>query len=231
MRDPESFAVYLHDLIDHEKMAAARRGNALGVRLNTLSDIPPSVFESIIKAHPDVAFYDYTKMNYDPIAPNHHYTYSSTGLSQPDIGVENPFQNWKKMRDRLDRGDNVAMAFSHKDGYASPKMIHDEETGRYYRVVSGDEHDFRPLDIQDEGKAGVIVALKNIASDLSHANAAQKTNGFFVHHDPGVQKDKKGKLVRDENGNPITTNLIYSVKPQAQKRAPATIFRRIESNV
>lgn len=231
MRDPESFAVYLHDLIDHEKIAAARRGNLLGVRLNTLSDIPPSVFAPIIKAHPDVAFYDYTKMNYDPIAPNHHYTYSSTGVSQPEIGVENPFQNWHKSRDRLDQGENVAMAFSHKSGEAFPRMIHDEETGRHYKVVSGDEHDFRPLDIQDEGKAGVIVALKNIAKDLGHETAAQKSSGFFVRHDPGFVKDKKGNFVKDENGDRIPQNLIYTIRAQQKKRSPLTVFRRSGENV
>ncbi len=231
MRDPESFAVYLHDLIDHEKIAAARRGNLLGVRLNTLSDIPPSVFAPIIKAHPDVAFYDYTKMNYDPIAPNHHYTYSSTGVSQPEIGIENPFQNWHKSRDRLNQGENVAMAFSHKSGEAFPRMIHDEETGRHYKVVSGDEHDFRPLDIQDEGKAGVIVALKNIAKDLGHETAAQKSNGFFVRHDPGFVKDKKGNFVKDENGDRIPQNLIYTIRAQQKKRSPLTVFRRSGENV
>ena len=231
MRDPESFAVYLHDLIDHEKIAAARRGNLLGVRLNTLSDIPPSVFAPIIKAHPDVAFYDYTKMNYDPIAPNHHYTYSSTGVSQPEIGVENPFQNWHKSRDRLDQGENVAMAFSHKSGEAFPRMIHDEETGRHYKVVSGDEHDFRPLDIQGEGKAGVIVALKNIAKDLGHETAAQKSSGFFVRHDPGFVKDKKGNFVKDENGDRIPQNLIYTIRAQQKKRSPLTVFKRSGENV
>ena len=231
MRDPESFAVYLHDLIDHEKIAAARRGNLLGVRLNTLSDIPPSVFAPIIKAHPDVAFYDYTKMNYDPIAPNHHYTYSSTGVSQPEIGVENPFQNWHKSRNRLDQGENVAMAFSHKSGEAFPRMIHDEETGRHYKVVSGDEHDFRPLDIQDEGKAGVIVALKNIAKDLGHETAAQKSNGFFVKHDPGFVKDKKGNFVKDENGDRIPQNLIYTIRAQQKKRNPLTVFKRSGQDV
>jgi hypothetical protein len=231
MRDPESFAVYLHDLIDHEKIAAARRGNLLGVRLNTLSDIPPSVFAPIIKAHPDVAFYDYTKMNYDPIAPNHHYTYSSTGVSQPEIGVENPFQNWHKSRDRLDQGENVAMAFSHKSGEAFPRMIHDEETGRHYKVVSGDEHDFRPLDIQDEGKAGVIVALKNIAKNLGHETAAQKSNGFFVKHDPGFAKDKKGNFVKDENGDRIPQNLIYTIRAQQKKRNPLTVFKRSGQDV
>ena len=140
------------------------RGSHLGVRLNVLSDLSPKIMEPIIKAHPDVSFYDYTKMNYDPVADNHHYTYSSTGLSQPDRGVENPFSNWRKARDRLDQGRNVAMAFAHGKSDAFPKHLHDEETGKKYRVVSGDEHDFRPMDMVPEGEAGVIIALKNMAA-------------------------------------------------------------------
>jgi hypothetical protein len=110
LHDPHAFAVKLHDEIEDAKAIAAQNGNHLGVRLNVLSDINPRVHKAIIHAHPDVTFYDYTKNNTDPIASNHHYTYSSTGVSQP--GVENDHTNWKSMRRRLDNGDNVAMAKS-----------------------------------------------------------------------------------------------------------------------
>jgi hypothetical protein len=230
MRDPESFAVYLHELIGQEKENAARRGNHLGVRLNVLSDLHPSVMAPIIKANPDVTFYDYTKMNYDPIAPNHHYTYSSTGLTQPDRGVNNPFQNWHKMRARLDRGDNVAMPFAHKSWEAFPKMMHDEETGRHYRVVSGDEHDFRPLDLQPHGKAGVIVALRNLAGDLGFEKATKETKGFFVHHDPQFLKNNRGSFAKDQNGNRIPRNLIYNVPVQPAKRYTPPVIKRSSSN-
>jgi hypothetical protein len=221
MRDPESFAVYLHELIDGAKIMAEKRGAHLGVRLNVLSDLSPKIMEPIIKAHPEVSFYDYTKMNYDQIAPNHHYTYSSTGLSQPDRGVENPYSNWRKMRDRLDQGHNVAMAFAHGKSDAFPEHLHDEETGKKYRVVSGDEHDFRPMDMVPEGEDGVIIALKNMAasnSEYKYENAAKNSHGFFVHHEPDFLKNNRGTFARDENGNRISRNKVYTVPVQPMKR-------------
>ena len=221
MRDPESFAVHLHELIDGAKIMAERRGSHLGVRLNVLSDLSPKIMEPIIKAHPEVSFYDYTKMNYDPVAPNHHYTYSSTGLSQPERGVENPFSNWRKLRDRLDQGHNVAMAFAHGKGDAFPEHLHDEETGKKYRVVSGDDHDFRPMDMVPEGEDGVIVALKNMAasnSEYKYENAARNSHGFFVHHEPNFERTAKGTFALNESGDRIPQNKIYSVPVQPVKR-------------
>ena len=155
------------------------------------------------------------------MAPNHHYTYSSTGLHQPERDAENPFTNWHKMRERLDQGDNVAMAFAHGKSDAFPEYVHDAETGKRYRVVSGDEHDFRPLDIVPEGQAGVIVALKNMAasnSEYKYENAARNSNGFFVHHEPDFEKTEKGTFVRDANDNRIARNKVYTVQPQPKKR-------------
>ena len=214
MRQPEAFAVRLHDEIAAAKREAEANGNILGVRLNVLSDINPRVHKSIIEAHPDVAFYDYTKNNSNPIAPNHHYTYSSTGLTQPEGVNGNPnatvnrFQNWKQMRKRLDGGDNVAMAFSHKR--LLPETVHDEETGKIYRVVNGDTHDFRPMDMQPPGADGVIVGLKNKKSTGTMEGAAHESNGFFVHYDPQEAKTTQGTLVRGPSPglNPETNKPI-----------------------
>ncbi len=74
-REPEAFAIKLNEEIFSLKKAAEKNGNAFAVRLNMLSDIDPKVHKSIIEANPDVLFYDYTKMKYRPVAPNHHYTY------------------------------------------------------------------------------------------------------------------------------------------------------------
>jgi predicted GNAT family acetyltransferase len=208
INDPKSFAIALNDEISKAEAKAAANGNKLGVRLNVLSDLHPKVYESIIKAHPDVDFYDYTKNASNPIAPNHHLTYSSTGVSQPagingtmmseDIkgadgnviakgaptGVNNPNQNWSRMRNRLDNGQNVAMSFSSKGkaGDANlPQTLHDLETGKQYRVVDGDTHDYRPMDAQAPGSPGVIVGLRNKAGTTKASTAASKSNGFFVH--------------------------------------------------
>ena len=192
---PKEFAIKLNDEITKAEQKAKENGNKLGVRLNVLSDLHPRVHQAIIKAHPDVDFYDYTKNASNPIAPNHHYTYSSTGVSQPaglnglSVGVSNPHQNWSRVRGRLDDGQNVAMSFSVKGkaGDAKlPKFVHDQETGKTYQVIDGDTHDFRPLDKQPEGQPGVVIGLRNKAGTTKQTTAAAQSKGFFVHHDPSV---------------------------------------------
>ena len=189
-REPEAFAIKIHNEIISLKTTAAKNGNALAIRLNVLSDIDPKVYKSIIEAHPDVLFYDYTKMKYRPIASNHHYTYSSTGLSQKagqnglKVDVENPHANWMQMRQWLDEGKNVAMAFSNK--ISLPESVVDEATGKVYKVIDGDAYDFRPMDAQPEGADGVIVGLKNKAATRKQSMAAQDSNGFFVQYDPNL---------------------------------------------
>jgi hypothetical protein len=214
LNDPHSFAVKLHDEIQAAKDMAGANGNHLGLRLNVLSDINPRVHKAIINAHPDVTFYDYTKNNTDPIAPNHHYTYSSTGVSQE--GVENKNTNWKQMRKRLLGGDNVAMAFSHKTHL--PEHVHDEETGHKFKVINGDSHDFRPLDMQPEGEHGVIVGLKNKKATGKMNEAHIDSHGFFVHYDPKEKMtvNAKGKPIyeRDKKGSTIATNKEVRIQPQ-----------------
>jgi len=187
-REPEAFAIKLNEEIFSLKKAAEKNGNALAIRLNVLSDIDPKVHKSIIEANPDVLFYDYTKMKYRPVAPNHHYTYSSTGLSQKagqnglTVDVDNPHTNWSQMRQVLDDGKNVAMAFSSKKGL--PESVLDEATGKTYKVIDGDAYDFRPMDAQPLGSDGVIVGLKNKAMTRKESIAAQDSKGFFVQYDP-----------------------------------------------
>jgi len=241
--DPEAFAVRLHDEITQAKMQAAMNGNKLGVRLNTLSDVDPRVHKSIIEAHPDVDFYDYTKMNYDPIAPNHHYTYSSSGVTQPagyngsQETVFNPHSNWKQMRKRLDTGSNVAMVFNHRSqqGIPLPKFVHDEETGKKYRVIDGTTHDYRPLDKQEDGADGVIIGLQNLKNTGSTEEAHKDSNGFVVKYDPKLKMvlNAKGKPTKeamrgdspgvDASGKPllgprIAQNDTVVIAPQSIKR-------------
>ena len=217
MRDPENFVIKLNDEVTALKIKAAKNGNHLAIRLNVLSDINPRVYEQVIKSNPDVTFYDYTKNNTNPISPNHHYTYSSTGVSQPagynglKNTINNPNQNWKQMRKRLDTGSNVAMAFSNKS--ILPERVIDEETGKIYKVIDGDTYDFRPLDIQPAGADGVIVGLRNKAQTRKEITSAEDSNGFFVYFDPQIQK-VKGKIVKDETGQPIYTNRDVTIAKQ-----------------
>lgn len=221
MRDPENFAIKLHNEISAMKFIAAQNGNHLALRLNVLSDINPRVHEQLIKAHPDVTFYDYTKNNTNPIAPNHHYTYSSTGVSQNVNGVEivNANQNWKQMRRRLDEGKNVAMAFSHKK--LLPETVLDEETGKVYKVINGDAHDFRPMDAVPAGMDGVIVGLKNKAATRNISEAAQDSKGFFVDYDPQIPK-VKGKLAKDESGKLMIQNTQVKISKQGSGQITMT---------
>jgi hypothetical protein len=223
LKNPEAFITHLHNEINLQKAIAAQQGKHLGVRLNTLSDIPGSVYKSLMEAHPDVTFYDYTKSRAKPIAPNHHLTYSSSGISQPsgyngyNEEVVNPHGNWAIMRSKMDyhpeknpTPSNISMVFSHKS--VLPSYVHDEETGKRYRVVDGNVHDFTPAHTQPEGEDGVILGLtyKDIAGPpdgrLSFEgkdktgktiirNPIRDSKGFVVPYDPQWVKNASGDLV------------------------------------
>jgi hypothetical protein len=226
-REPEAFAIKLNEEIFSLKKAAEKNGAALAIRLNVLSDIDPKVHKSIIEANPDVLFYDYTKMKYRPVAPNHHYTYSSTGLSQKagqnglTVDVDNPHTNWAQMRQWLDDGQNVAMAFSSKK--ALPESVLDEATGKTYKVIDGDAYDFRPMDAQPAGFDGVIVGLKNKAMTRKESLAAQDSKGFFVQYDPklgtqvNIPRQKKEVIMLKTEGQ--TTPSPMDTGEQITERA------------
>jgi hypothetical protein len=172
------------------------------IRLNVTSDFRPRMWLPIIEAHPDTNFYDYTKLNGNPVAPNHHLTYSSTGFGQVIDGekISHKTNNWNAMRGRMDRGDNVAMAFSSKS--ALPDFVVDEETGTKYQVWDGDNYDARFLDPKpgEEGNLlnrGMIVGLRNKASTLKEKTATKDTDGFFVDYDP--KRDDKTVTVPNQS--------------------------------
>jgi hypothetical protein len=189
LRDPEAFMLALDDEVGKMAAKAAADGAQLGIRLNTLSDVPPKVYADLFRRYPDVIFYDYTKLDSKAIAPNHHLTYSSTGVSDPARGVVNPHSNWSRMRSRMDGGDNVAMSFtvSAKRGEPLPKFVVDAETGKRYRVVDGDTHDFRPADKVPAGEDGVIIGLRNKDDgtlSMSREGIVEHSKGFTVFFDP-----------------------------------------------
>jgi hypothetical protein len=163
---PHLFYAKLDHEIESAKKNAHKNDQKLAVRLNVLSDIPhehiaPHLFEK----HKDVSFYDYTKIAgrlAHPKKPsNYHLTMSSTGLNHPD-------SNWHHVRKHLDKGGVAAMAFAISSREKAseqqlPTHVHDEETGKKYRVIDGDEHDHRHLDKTIHGipeNEGVIAGLK-----------------------------------------------------------------------
>jgi len=216
---PEEFAVLLnHEISMFEKWAAKeterKKNKETGsmetlekevyqpaIRLNVTSDFRPKMWLPIFEAHPDTMFYDYTKLNGDKVADNHHLTYSSTGVGQIIDGekVSHKTNNWNSMRGRLDRGDNVAMAFSSKS--ALPDTVVDEETGKTYQVWDGDNYDARFLDPKpgEDGnlfKQGMIIGLRNKASTLKEKTASKETEGFFVEYDP--KRDGNSVTILDQ---------------------------------
>lgn len=217
--NPEAFATLLQGEIDSlakwcasptqikvdpetkKRMNVEKELYAPAIRLNVTSDFKPSMFRGLIEGNPDVMFYDYTKLGSEPIADNHHLTYSSTGFGQMVDGKKVFFKdkktgrydhNWATMRERLKNGQNVAMAFSSKSGL--PKFLVDTETGLEFQVLDGDDYDARFLDEksavkESSGGKGVIVGLRNKAGNMSEKNATVKTGGFFVQYDPKTDGD------------------------------------------
>jgi hypothetical protein len=228
---PEEFAIVLHDEINRFKRSLTPDMQA-GIRLNQTSDFSPKVIRGLIYAHPDVMFYDYTKLGSEVLpkldergqpmrdangktipVDNHHLTYSSTGVSQTVGGerVANLHSNWNSLRAKLKAGKNVAMAFSGKavsipekgtpeqiaaatakNDAKLPEFLEDmgdlDESGqpRRYKVINGDEYDFRPLDDvihRKPGEPGVIVGLRNKDSTSKVETVAKKSKGFFVNYD------------------------------------------------
>lgn len=152
--NPHHFMGMLHDEIDAHERSATKKGKRAAVRLNVVSDIPhEKLHPEIFDQHPNTQFYDYTKIHGRIINPdgskkelpkNYHLTLSSTGIHKES--------NWKHVRQHLDNGGVSAMVFAvpagrgKKKGGDLPTHVHDEKTGKRYRVIDGDLHDHRHLD-------------------------------------------------------------------------------------
>ena len=193
---PEELALMLHDEITKFEKWAKKNEYEPSIRLNVTSDIKPEFWAGLMAAHPDVMFYDYTKLNGDAVAPNHHLTYSSTGFGQIIDGkyVAHKTNNWPAMKGRLDRGYNVAMAFTSKS--ALPDQVIDNETGKVYKVWDGDNYDARYLDPKQENGVGMVIGLRNKAGTMKEATSTIDTDGFFVDYDP--KRDSNFVLVANQ---------------------------------
>jgi hypothetical protein len=134
-----AFLWQLSTEIEQLKKRAARQGYKFAVRLNGTSDLAWHRMKvdgggSLMHLHPDVQFYDYTKvLNYlDHDLENYHVTFSDSGRNNADIDVA------------IRSGHNVAVVFKDK----LPKKYLSR------RVINGDLHDLRFKDPR-----GVIVGL------------------------------------------------------------------------
>ena len=133
---------FLWDLsreIEQLKKRASNQGFKFAVRLNGTSDLAWHRMKleggsSLMQLHPDVQFYDYTKvLNYlDHDLKNYDVTFSDSGRNDSDIS------------EAIKSGHNVAVVFQDK----LPKKWLDR------KVINGDRHDLRFRDPR-----GVIVGL------------------------------------------------------------------------
>ena len=141
-RDRDSFMQQLHEDITMFSAYCHKRGIKPCVRLNGTTDIRWELIKigdyNIFDSHPDVQFYDYTKIPNRKVAdyPNYHLTWS---YSSANPKYEELF--WDVIR----KGMSVAVVFR--------KPIN-MTTWRGYKVVDGDKDDLRFLDPQSS-----IVAL------------------------------------------------------------------------
>jgi hypothetical protein len=219
MQEPRAFATRLADEMTTHINDADTRGAALATRLNTYSDLHPSVWEPYVKAFDDSGFYDYTKhLGTKVSGPNHHLTRSSTGISTPE--VLNEHSNWRKVRAALDRGENVAMAFSNKT--LVPEEIFDDETRTLYEAANGTIHDYMPAHKVKPGERGKIIALKNMDAGTSEALAPMMSKGFLVPYDPQILREggkKSGKQLKDADGKPLAGNKRVTIPDQREYEA------------
>ena len=113
---------------------------------------------------------------------NYHVTFSSTGVHKES--------NWKHVRQHLDNGGVAAMVFAvpagrgKKKGGDLPTHVHDEKTGKRYRVIDGDIHDHRHLDhIYNDAQAGEgLIAGLRIKGGKK---MLEKAGDFAVKVQPG----------------------------------------------
>ena len=133
--------------IEQLKKRAASQGYKFAVRLNGTSDLPWHRMQlegggSLMELHPDVQFYDYTKvLNYlDHDLKNYHITFSDSGKNEADQLAA------------MEKGANVAVVF--KDKLPKRWRISHGTSCNDRRVIDGDAHDLRFKDPK-----GVIIGL------------------------------------------------------------------------
>ena len=134
-----AFLWQLSTEIEQLKKRSINQGFKFAVRLNGTSDLAWHRMKvdgggCLMELHPDVQFYDYTKvLNYlDHDLKNYNVTFSDSGRNDSDIKAA------------IAKGSNVAVVFQDK----LPKKWLNR------RVINGDKHDLRFKDPK-----GVIVGL------------------------------------------------------------------------
>lgn len=146
--------------IESKSKAAKKAGRKFAVRLNGTSDLD---FSDIIRANPEIAFYDYTKRPLSEIErfANYHLTVSFASL-----------QNWRveNYRKAINEGLNISVAVDAKDFEASLALPY---------AFDADRDDLRHLD-PEKGKLALL-KVKRVATSF------QDKKGQFVLGKRGVE--------------------------------------------
>lgn len=157
-QDRPQFLKDLDKEIGMLKKRAASQGYKFAVRLNGTSDLAWHRFSSLMDQHPDVIFYDYTKVlnHLDHNLKNYKITFSASESNQHECIKA------------MDKGANVAVVFQDK----LPKRwaIRSGSSMNDRKVIDGDKHDLRFLDPR-----GVIVGL------IAKGSAKKAAAGGFVN--------------------------------------------------
>jgi ABC-type amino acid transport substrate-binding protein len=150
--DRGRFVDALCDEITRLKFKAARQGLTLCVRPNGTSDLPGLAL-ALAMFHPDVQFYDYTKIPrpWKRALPNYHLTFSRSE------------SNAAETLEALKNGASVAVVFDTPKGQPLPTAY----LGR--PVFDGDETDLRFLDPPEH-----IIGLR------AKGRAKRDCSGFVV---------------------------------------------------
>jgi hypothetical protein len=138
-KHPEHFARILDNEISQHKKKAKKEGMIPGVRLNVTSDIAwekhaPHLFER----HPDVQFYDYTKMANRVGRRDNPSNYN---LALSHTGTGHPESNDRQVANVLARGHGVAMVYQRGKHVPNPTHVEDVKTGARYPILNGDKDD------------------------------------------------------------------------------------------
>jgi hypothetical protein len=156
----ESFMAQLDTDITKLSNYCAKRGIQPVVRLNGTTDIrfeliKDSDGKTVFERHPNVAFYDYTKIANRDVSSfnNYHLTWSYSNASPKYAAM---------MQTAISKGMNVAVVFRAAVNYA--------KTWSGLPMVNGDSDDLRILD----PKGGHVVAL------YAKGKAKKDTSGFVV---------------------------------------------------
>ena len=139
-KNRQEFMQQLDQEIGKLKARAKRKGFKFAVRLNGTSDLAWERFtwiqgQTLMQRHPDVQFYDYTKVLNRALAPlprNYHLTFSDSG------------SNYQELAAAQKAGRNIAVVFRDK----LPRTYQGK------KVIDGDKHDLRFHD-----PAGVVIGL------------------------------------------------------------------------